>query len=51
MKSISYASAIGNVMYAPNCTQPTLALITWMLGKYQKNPGIEQWKALKKALR
>ena len=51
MKSVPYASAIGSIMYAQVCTRPDLAFTTGMLGRYQKNPGIEHWKAVKKALR
>ena len=51
MKSVPYASAIGSIMYAQVCTRPDLAFTTGMLGRYQKNPDIEHWKAVKKALR
>jgi hypothetical protein len=51
MKTIPYASAVGSIMYAQVCTCPDLAFITGMLGRYQSNPGINHWKAVKKALR
>jgi hypothetical protein len=51
MKSVSYASAIGRILYAQVCTRPDLAFTTGMLGRYQKNPGIDHWKVVKKALR
>jgi hypothetical protein len=51
MKSVSYALAIGSIMYAQVCTRPNLAFTTGMLGRYQKNPGIDHWKAVKKTLR
>jgi len=51
MKNIPYASAVGSIMYAQVCTRPDLAFITGMLGRYQSNPGIDHWKAVKKALR
>jgi len=51
MKTIPYASAVGSIMYAQVCTRPDLAFITGMLGRYQSNPGIDHWKAVKKALR
>jgi hypothetical protein len=41
MKSVSYASAVGSLMYAQICTRPDLAFVTRMLGRYQKNPGID----------
>ena len=51
MKSVPYASIIGSMMYAQVCTRPDLAFITGMLGRYQSNPGLDHWKAAKKALR
>jgi hypothetical protein len=50
MKSVQYASAIRSIMYAQVCTHPDLAFTTGMLGRYQKNSCIDQWKAVKKAL-
>jgi hypothetical protein len=51
MKSVSYASAIKSLMYAQVCTHPDLAFITRMLGRYQKNSGIDHWNGIKKALK
>ena len=51
MKTIPYASVVGSIMYAQVCTRSDLAFITGMLGIYQSNPGIDHWKAVKKALR
>ena len=51
MKTIPYASAVGNIMYAQVCTRPDLAFITGMLGRYQSNSEINHWNAVKKALR
>jgi hypothetical protein len=39
MKVVSYASAVGSLMYAQVCTHPDLAFVTEMLERYQKNPG------------
>jgi ATP-binding cassette subfamily B (MDR/TAP) protein 1 len=41
MKSVSYASAVGSLQYAQVCTRHDLAFVTGLLGRYQKNPGIE----------
>jgi hypothetical protein len=51
MKSVSYASAVGSIMYAQVCTHPDLAFVTGMLGRYQKNPGVSHWNGIKKVLR
>jgi hypothetical protein len=36
MKLVSYASAVGNLMYAQVCARPDLAFVTGMLGRYKK---------------
>jgi hypothetical protein len=51
MKDIPYASVVGSLMYAQVCTRPNIAFITGMLGRYLSNPGMEHWKAAKRALR
>jgi hypothetical protein len=51
MKSVSYASAVESLMYAQVCTRPNLAFVIGMLGRYQKNLGIDHWNGIKKALR
>jgi hypothetical protein len=51
MKSVPYVSAIESIMYAQVYTRHDLAFTTGMLGRYQKNPNIDHWKAVKKALR
>ena len=50
MRTIPYASAVGSLMYAQVCTRPDLAFITGMLGRFQSNPGMDHWKAVKKVL-
>jgi len=50
MKAVPYASAVGSIMYAQVCTRPDLAYVTGVLGRYQKNPGLDHWKAVKKVL-
>lgn len=51
MKAVPYASAVGSLQYAQVCTRPDLAYVTGLLGRYQKNPGFEHWKLVKKVLR
>jgi len=50
MKDVPYTSAVGSIMYAQVCTRPDLAYVTGVLGRYQKNPGLDHWKAVKKVL-
>ncbi|XP_074354684.1 secreted RxLR effector protein 161-like [Apium graveolens] len=51
MQRIQYASAVGSLMYAQVCTCPDIAFIVGILGRYLSNPGMEQWKAVKRVLR
>jgi hypothetical protein len=41
MKLVPYSSTVVSIMYAQIWTQPNLAFITGMSGRYQKNPAIE----------
>ena len=51
MKVIPYASAIGSIMYAMMCTRPDLCLAISMAGRYQSNPGVDHWTAVKNILK
>jgi len=51
MKDIPYASIIGSLMCDQTCTRPDISFAVDMLGRYQSNPGLENWKAAKKVLR
>ncbi|XP_059633498.1 secreted RxLR effector protein 161-like [Cornus florida] len=51
MKGIRNGSAVGSIMYAQVCTRPDLAYMVTMLGRYQSNPSIDHWKAVKKVQR
>jgi hypothetical protein len=51
MKVVPYASAVRSLQYTQVCTRPDLVFVTELLGRYQKNPGIEHWELVKKVLR
>jgi hypothetical protein len=51
MKVITYASAVGSLMYAQVYTRPDLAFVTGMLCRYQKNLNKPHWDGAKKVLR
>ena len=51
MKSVPYASAIGSLMYAQECTRPDIAYAIGVLSRYQSNPSIDCLKATKKVMR
>ncbi|KAK9042340.1 hypothetical protein V6N11_017417 [Hibiscus sabdariffa] len=51
MSQISYASAIGSIMYAMICTRPDLSYALNMTSRYQANPGEGNWTAVKNILK
>ncbi|XP_050908537.1 secreted RxLR effector protein 161-like [Lathyrus oleraceus] len=51
MKNIPYAFVVGSLMYAQVCTRPDIAFAVGILGRYQSNPCMDDWKAAKKVLR
>ena len=51
MKRIPYASIVGSLVYAQVSTRPNIAFAIGMLKRYQKDPGMEHWKAAKKVMR
>ncbi|XP_047942673.1 secreted RxLR effector protein 161-like [Salvia hispanica] len=51
MKRISYANAIGSVMYLMVSTRPDIAYAVSCLSRYMSNPGHVHWEALKWLLR
>ena len=51
MSVIPYASAIGSIMYAMLCTKPDVNLAVSLVGRYQSNPGMDHWTAVKNILK
>jgi hypothetical protein len=51
MSVIPYASAIGSIMYAMLCTRPDVCLAISLVGRYQSNPGMDHWTAVKNILK
>ena len=47
MDKIPYASAIGSIMYAMLCTRPDVAHAISLTSRYQSDPGVEHWTAVK----
>ena len=47
MKVIPYASAIGSVKYAMLCTRPIVYLATSLARRYDSDPGVDHWTAVK----
>ena len=51
MSVVPYASAIGSIMYAMLCTRPDVSLAISMAGRFQSNPGMDHWTAVKNILK
>ena len=51
MKDVPYASAIGSIMYAMLCTRPNVCLAIRLAGRYQSNPRVDHWTAVKNILK
>ncbi|XP_077222219.1 uncharacterized protein LOC143856067 [Tasmannia lanceolata] len=46
-----YASIIGSLRYATDCTRPDIAYAVGILCKYTSNPSIEHWNAISRVMR
>ena len=51
MSEISYASAIGSIMYAMICTRPDVSFALSVTSRYQSCPGEGHWIAVKNILK
>ena len=51
IKNIPYRSAIGSLNYLSTCTRPDISFAVSEVAKFNENPGIEHWKAVKRIMR
>ena len=51
MRHISYASAVGSLMYAMLCTRPDICFAVGVVSRFQSNPGLDHWVAVKHILK
>ena len=51
MKVIPYASVIGSIKYAMLCTRPVVCLAIILARRYNSDPGVDHWTAVKIILR
>ena len=51
MRRIPYASAVGNLMYVMLCTRPDICYAAGIVSRYQSNPGMGHWIAVKHILK
>ena len=47
MERITYASAIGSILYAMICTRPYVAYALSVTNRFQADPGEKHWEAVK----
>ena len=51
MRRIPYAPAVGSLMFAMLCTRPDICYAVGIVSRYQSNPGIGHWIAVKHILK
>ena len=51
MSEVPYALAIGSIMSAMTCTRPDVSFALSVTSRYQSDPGMEHWKAVKRILK
>ena len=51
MERIHYAYVVGSLMCAQTCTKSDISFAVGMLGRYQRNSGMDHWKVAKKVMR
>ena len=51
MRRIPYASAVGSIMYAMLCTRLDICYVVGIVSRYQSNPGMGHWIAVKHILK
>jgi hypothetical protein len=48
MERISYASIFESLMFVQTCIRPNINFIIGMLGRYQSNSNLDNWKTVMK---
>jgi hypothetical protein len=51
MRSVPYLQAVGALMYLATATRPDIAYTVGVLARFNKNPGMTHWKAVKHLFR
>ncbi|XP_059623154.1 secreted RxLR effector protein 161-like [Cornus florida] len=51
MRRIPYALAVGSLMNAMVCTRPNICYSLGIVSRYQSNPGLDHWSAVKNILK
>jgi len=50
MRDVSYASAVGSLMYVMLCTRPDICFAVDLVSCYQSNQGPTHWQAVKRIM-
>ena len=51
MSNVSYASAVGSLMYAMLCTRPDICFMIDLVSHYESNPTLAHWQTVKRITR
>ena len=51
MSKIRYSSAVRSLMYVMMCTRSDICYVVGLTSRFQSNPGIKHWMAVKRLLR
>nr|GEW51080.1 hypothetical protein [Tanacetum cinerariifolium] len=51
MQNVSYASAVGSIMYVVRCTRPDVAFTQNITSRFQQNPDESHWTAVNNILK
>jgi len=51
MRSVPYLQAVGALMYLATATRPDISYAVGVLARFNKNPGLQHWKAVKHLFR
>ena len=51
MRRVPYASTVGSLMYAMLCSRPDICYAVGMVSRFQSNPGLDHWIAVKHILK
>src|SRR5215813_5991023 len=51
MRHIPYASTVGSLMYAMLCTRLDICFTVGVVSRFQSNPGLDHWVAVKHILK
>jgi hypothetical protein len=51
MSKVPYASSIGSIIYAMLCTRPDVSNTLSLMSRYQGDPGVKHWTAIKNILK